>query len=62
MRPLILCLLSLGRPGGRERLRWCLRCGLEQALEALVAWHLAHRDGAEMPTAALQQIEEFSSS
>jgi len=54
--------LSLDSTRARERLGWRPRWGLTRALESIVAWHLAHRSGADMRTTTLQQIEEFSAS
>lgn len=54
--------LSLDSTRARERLGWRPRWDLGQTTASIVAWHLAHRDGADMRTVTLQQIEEFSSS
>ncbi len=54
--------LSLDSARARERLSWRPRWELEQTIASIVDWHTAHRDGADMRTATLQQIEEFSTS
>lgn len=54
--------LSLDSTRARERLGWRPRWDLERTIESIVAWHLAHRDGADMRALTLEQIEEFSAS
>jgi CDP-glucose 4,6-dehydratase len=52
--------LSVDSARARERLGWRPRWDLTRTLESIVAWHLAHRDGADMRAVSLQQIKEFS--
>ena len=52
--------LSLDSTRARERLGWRPRWALEQTLQTIVDWHLAHRDGADMRAVTLGQVEEFT--
>ena len=54
--------LSLDSGRAQDRLGWRPRWGLDRTLDAIVAWHLAHRDGTDLRTATLRQIEEFTAS
>ncbi len=54
--------LSLDSSRARSRLAWRPRWGIERTLASIVAWHLAHRDGGDLRTITLQQIEEFTAS
>ncbi|MCW3014080.1 MAG: rfbG [Solirubrobacterales bacterium] len=54
--------LSLDSSRARQRLGWRPGWELTQTLESIVRWHVAQRDGSDMRTATLQQIEEFSAS
>lgn len=54
--------LSLDSTKARTQLGWQPRWALEQTLGSIVDWHLAQRDGADLKTATLQQIEEFTAS
>jgi CDP-glucose 4,6-dehydratase len=49
--------LGSGRPG--TELGWRARWRLDDALERLVEWHLAERDGADMRALTLAQLEAF---
>ena len=52
--------LALDSTKARERLGWRPRWDLERALESIVEWHLAHRDGADMRAVTVRQIEAFA--
>ncbi|WP_354699234.1 CDP-glucose 4,6-dehydratase [Paraconexibacter sp. AEG42_29] len=54
--------LSLDSHKARRDLGWKSKWTLERTLESIVAWHLAHRDGADLRAVTLQQIEEFTAS
>jgi CDP-glucose 4,6-dehydratase len=54
--------LSLDSSRARQRLGWRPRWELARTLESIVTWHLAQRDGADIRSATLQQIEEFTAS
>jgi CDP-glucose 4,6-dehydratase len=43
----------------RQRLGWAPRWGLDRALNAIVDWHRAALDGADMRALTLRQIEEW---
>jgi CDP-glucose 4,6-dehydratase len=49
-------LLKLDSTRARERLEWAPAWGLDEALEAVVGWYAAHRDGGDVRAAALEQI------
>ncbi len=49
-------LLRLDSTRARERLGWTPGWGLDEALQAVVDWHLAHRDGGDTRALALDQI------
>lgn len=51
--------LALDSTRAHERLGWAPRWDLEDTLGAIVDWHLAHRDGADMRAVTLGQIEAF---
>lgn len=48
--------LELDSSAAGELLRWTPTCGLEEALELVVAWHRAHRGGEDMRQVSLAQI------
>lgn len=52
--------LSLDSTKARERLGWRPRWDLESALDSIVDWHLAHRDGQDMRAVTLRQIDAFA--
>ena len=52
--------LALDSTKARERLGWRPRWDLERALESIVEWHLAHRDGEDMRAVTVRQIEAFA--
>ena len=43
-----------------QRLGWKPRWGLDECLNRIVDWHRAMRDGADMRTFTLRQIEDFN--
>jgi CDP-glucose 4,6-dehydratase len=49
--------LALDSTKARERLDWTPTWDLHTALERIVEWHLAHRDGAELRVLTLAQID-----
>jgi len=49
--------LALDSTKARDRLGWAPRWDLETALERIVEWHLAHRDGADLRALTRAQIE-----
>jgi CDP-glucose 4,6-dehydratase len=49
--------LSLDSAKARERLGWAPRWDLDSALERIVEWHVADRDGADLRALTLAQIE-----
>ncbi|HZW24574.1 MAG TPA: CDP-glucose 4,6-dehydratase [Gallionella sp.] len=51
--------LKLDCSKARTRLDWRARWRLEQALEKIVAWHKAHRQGRDMREFTLEQIAEY---
>lgn len=53
--------LALDSTRARERLGWEPRWGLDRALDAIVEWFVAYRDGADMRAVTLAQIEAFAS-
>jgi CDP-glucose 4,6-dehydratase len=54
--------LALDSTKSRERLQWEPRWDLDAALARIVEWHAAHRDGADVRTLTLAQIERYVSS
>jgi CDP-glucose 4,6-dehydratase len=52
--------LKLDSSLARSRLDWAPRWGLEDGLRRTVAWHRAHRDGADVREATLSQVREFT--
>jgi CDP-glucose 4,6-dehydratase len=54
--------LALDSSKARERLGWEPAWDLDTALERIVEWHAAHRDGAEMRVLTLAQIDSYFSS
>jgi CDP-glucose 4,6-dehydratase len=52
--------LALDSSAAEQLLAWHPGCGLEQALELVVAWHRAHRSGNDMRQLSLSQIAQFS--
>ncbi|HEV7814055.1 MAG TPA: CDP-glucose 4,6-dehydratase [Janthinobacterium sp.] len=51
--------LKLDCSKARSRLQWQPRWDLGQTIDRIVAWHQAHRDGADMRALTLRQIEEY---
>jgi CDP-glucose 4,6-dehydratase len=51
--------LKLDSSLARTRLDWAPRWDLIEGLRRTVAWHLAHRDGADVREVALEQIRAF---
>jgi CDP-glucose 4,6-dehydratase len=51
--------LSLDSTKARSVLGWAPGWGLAQALESIVQWHAALRDGADLRTVSLDQLERF---
>jgi CDP-glucose 4,6-dehydratase len=51
--------LALDISKAKNELKWSPRLGLEQALEMIVHWEKARRDGYDMRAVSLQQIDEF---
>ena len=51
--------LKLDSSKARSRLGWSPRWDLEEALDRIVAWYSAFRDGEDMRAATLSQIESF---
>jgi CDP-glucose 4,6-dehydratase len=54
--------LALDSGKARDRLGWAPRWDLETALERIVEWHLAHRDGADLRLLTRAQIDDYCSS
>lgn len=54
--------LKLDCAKARARLGWTPRWSLDQALAETVAWHQAHRTGADMQVFTQAQIEQFQGS
>jgi CDP-glucose 4,6-dehydratase len=52
--------LKLDSSLARARLGWAPRWGLADGLQRTVAWHQAHRDGADVREATLAQLREFA--
>lgn len=52
--------LTLDSTKARERLGWAPAWGLGQALDSIVAWYAALRDGADMRAVTLAQIDSFA--
>lgn len=52
--------LKLDIAKATNRLGWRPRWGLDECLRRIVDWHRAFRDGTDMRTFTLRQIEEFS--
>jgi CDP-glucose 4,6-dehydratase len=52
--------LRLDSAKARARLGWRPRWSLEQALDAIVRWHKAQRDGADMRAVTLEQIHRYT--
>jgi CDP-glucose 4,6-dehydratase len=50
--------LALDSSSAERLLGWQPACGLEQALELVVAWHRAHRSGQDMRQVSLSQIAQ----
>jgi CDP-glucose 4,6-dehydratase len=48
--------LALDSTKAREQLGWAPRWDLDAALERIVEWHVAHRDGADLRALTLAQI------
>jgi CDP-glucose 4,6-dehydratase len=48
--------LELDSSAAQQLLGWSPTCGLEEALALVVAWHTAHRNGADMRQVSLAQI------
>ncbi|MGH2840296.1 MAG: CDP-glucose 4,6-dehydratase, partial [Solirubrobacteraceae bacterium] len=53
--------LSLDSTKAREGLGWAPTWGLDEALQSIVAWYSALRDGEDMRAVTLGQIEAFES-
>jgi CDP-glucose 4,6-dehydratase len=51
--------LKLDCSKAQARLGWRPRWSLERALEAIVEWTLAYRDGRDTAEVCLRQIEEY---
>jgi CDP-glucose 4,6-dehydratase len=49
--------LALDSTKAHERLGWAPAWDLDKALERIVAWHVAHRDGADVRALTLAQID-----
>jgi CDP-glucose 4,6-dehydratase len=49
--------LALDSAKARERLGWMPAWDLDEALQRIVEWHVAHRDGEDMRALSLAQIE-----
>lgn len=54
--------LKLDCGKARERLGWHPRWTLDQALDAIVAWHKGYRDGEDMRELSLRQISSYMNS
>jgi CDP-glucose 4,6-dehydratase len=54
--------LALDSAKSRERLGWAPAWDLDAALERIVEWHVAHRDGADLRAVTLAQIDGYVSS
>jgi CDP-glucose 4,6-dehydratase len=54
--------LALDSTKAREQLGWRPRWDLDRALQLIVEWHLAHRDGADLRTLTRAQIDDYVSS
>jgi CDP-glucose 4,6-dehydratase len=54
--------LALDSSKARERLGWAPRWSLDRALERIVEWHVARRDGADLRALTLAQIDAYFSS
>lgn len=54
--------LALDSTKARERLGWAPVWELDTALERIVEWHVAHRDGADLRALTLAQIEAYFNS
>lgn len=52
--------LSLSSEKARDRLGWCPRWDLDQALRRIVEWHSALRSGEDMRAVTLDQIGAFA--
>ncbi len=52
--------LKLDSSLARAQLDWAPRWGLEDGLLRTVAWHRAHRDGADVRATTLGQVREFA--
>jgi CDP-glucose 4,6-dehydratase len=51
--------LALDSSAAEQQLGWRPACELEQALELVVAWHRAHRNGQDMRRLSLEQITQL---
>jgi CDP-glucose 4,6-dehydratase len=52
--------LKLDCSKAKTELGWHPRWGLDKALESIVAWSLAYRDGKELSKVCLKQIRDYS--
>jgi CDP-glucose 4,6-dehydratase len=52
-------LVKLDASKARERLGWTPRWSLDRAIEAIVEWYVAYRDGRDLRVVTLDQIEAF---
>jgi CDP-glucose 4,6-dehydratase len=52
-------LVTLDATKARQRLGWAPRWSLERAVDAIVEWYAAYRDGRNLRTVTLEQIEAF---
>lgn len=52
--------LALDSTAAEQQLGWRPACGLEQALQLVVAWHQAHRRGEDMRHVSLAQIAQIA--
>jgi CDP-glucose 4,6-dehydratase len=53
--------LTLSSDQARRRLGWRPVWDLDQALQRVVEWHVAHREGADMRTFSVDQLDMFGS-
>lgn len=54
--------LKLDCSKANGQLHWHPRWRLEQALDAIIEWHRAHRDGQDMREATIRQIDGYNAS
>ena len=52
--------LALDSTKAREQLEWAPVCGLDEALESIVAWYIARRTGQDLRRATIAQIDSLA--